>query len=314
MSAQRYRLFQVGFVVLLTIFLSCNRSSGPRRLTDFRVEFGDHNIPAQMTANGTVTAQVVVKNISQNVWPSKPNPKGLNAVNLSYHWLGRKGDIVVSDGLRTPLPNDVAPGESVSLNASIRAPQRAGKYTLDVTLVQEGVAWFPEREGDKLSVAVFVADEQPDAATSSTKELRDAVKSTKKSKRSQPLDGSGMRSSKNSLAVPTAGGKAQPPQSIGTDRPKEFGDQNARRWTVQVRSFPERESAQSLAKTLRGKKHDAYVMTAVVNGREWHRVCIGRLESRAEAEKLQQALKADDGLTQTLVITAPNRGAEQQPG
>jgi uncharacterized protein YcfL len=154
---KRCSSFQSSLVFLaLIILVGCSRSSGPRRLLEFKVEFGDNDIPAQMTARRTATADITIKNTSKNKWSSKSNDKGRNAVNLSYHWFDRKGAVVVFDGLRTPLPNDVQPGESVQLRATIQPPDRAGQYTLEVTLVQETVAWFPERNGDKLTRSVNV--------------------------------------------------------------------------------------------------------------------------------------------------------------
>ena len=153
----RRSCFQFGlFLLALFILVGCSRSSGPRRLLEFKVEFGDNNIPAQMTAGRTATADITIRNTSKSKWPSKSNEKGRNAVHLSYHWFDRKGAVVVFDGLRTPLPHDIQPGESVQLRATIQPPDRAGKYTLEVTLVQESVAWFPERDGDKLTRSVNV--------------------------------------------------------------------------------------------------------------------------------------------------------------
>ena len=65
--------------------------------------------------------------------------------------------MVVFDGLRTPLPRDLSPGESVTLRATIRAPEKAGEHVLHVTLVQERVAWFSEMDGGQLSIPVSVA-------------------------------------------------------------------------------------------------------------------------------------------------------------
>ena len=180
--------FSLVFLVLITV-IGCSRSSGPRRLLEFKVEFGDNNIPAQMTVGRRVTAEVTVKNTSKNVWPSKPNEKGRNAVNLSYHWIDRKGTVVVFDGLRTPLPKDVQPGESVQLRATIQPPDRAGQYTLEVTLVQESVAWFPERDGDKLTRSVNVINANADV---SSVPVANAVSSHERAK-NNPRRGAGSR-------------------------------------------------------------------------------------------------------------------------
>jgi hypothetical protein len=140
---------------ILVVF-GCDDSSPKLPLAGFKVEFGQHNIPAEMIVAETVSADVTIKNGSTKTWPSKPNKKGRHAVNLAYHWLDRKRQMVVFDGLRTPLPRDLGPGESVTLRATIRAPEKAGEYLLHMTMVQEGVAWFSESDGGQLSIAVSV--------------------------------------------------------------------------------------------------------------------------------------------------------------
>jgi hypothetical protein len=80
----------------------------------------------------------------------------MNAVHLSYHWLDRKRQPVVYDGLRTQLPGDLKPGESVTLKVAIRSPDKPGEYVLQMTLVQEGVAWFSDQGGGQISLPVSV--------------------------------------------------------------------------------------------------------------------------------------------------------------
>lgn len=56
-----------------------------------------------------------------------------------------------------PLPQAIAPGETVNLTIEYTAPQRAGSYTLTVDLVDQHVCWF-EQEGSKpLSIELVVA-------------------------------------------------------------------------------------------------------------------------------------------------------------
>jgi hypothetical protein len=141
---------------LALILFGCGDGSPELPLAGFKVEFGKHNIPAEMVAGETVLADITIKNASSRTWPSKPDSRGNNAVNLSYHWLDRKRQVVVFDGLRTPLPGDLKPGESVTLRATIPAPEKAGGHLLHVTLVQEGVAWFSDRDGGHLLVSVSI--------------------------------------------------------------------------------------------------------------------------------------------------------------
>jgi hypothetical protein len=149
--------FSSSTLALLAFFGCGGDSSSKLPLVGLKLEFGKHNIPTEMVAGQTVLANITIKNASSKTWPSKPDPRGRNAVNLSYHWLDRKRQIVVFDGLRTPLPSDLNPGESLTLRAAIHAPEKPGKYVLHVTLVQEGVAWFSEKDGGQLLIPVSVA-------------------------------------------------------------------------------------------------------------------------------------------------------------
>ena len=67
----------------LLIVSGCGEGSPKLPLAGFKVEFGPHNIPAEMTANEGVLADITIRNASTKTWPSKPNQKGSHAVNLS---------------------------------------------------------------------------------------------------------------------------------------------------------------------------------------------------------------------------------------
>lgn len=61
---------------------------------------------------------------------------------LAYHWLDTDGKLVELDGIRTPLPNTIMPGDSIEIIAKINPPIKSGDYYLQFDLVQEGVAWL----------------------------------------------------------------------------------------------------------------------------------------------------------------------------
>ena len=241
---------------VLAFLLACRE--GVRRLpeTGFQVEFPAHKIPSELEAGQTAAAAVSVKNISPIVWPSRPDGKGRYAVNLSYHWLGRNHETVIFDGLRTPLPRDLRPGESVELNASIQAPDKPGRYILEITLVQESAAWFSEK-GSKLVLPVRVAE----SAVSSS--------------------------------VAPAGA---PKEEKAVHAESQFGP-----WTVQLGSYAEQKVAANLAKRLRGKGYDADVTAVTVKGKELHRVRVGHLAERSDAERLRDTLKAVEKLDRGIV-------------
>jgi hypothetical protein len=125
------------FLPVLCAFFGCGGGDSPKLpAAGFKVEFGKHNIPTEMVEGETVLADVTIKNASSSTWPGHLDSRARNAVNLSYHWLDRKRQVVVFEGFRTPLPRDLNPGESVTLRSAIRAPEKAGKHVLQVTLVQ----------------------------------------------------------------------------------------------------------------------------------------------------------------------------------
>ncbi len=87
--------------------------------------------------------QLKLMNNSAETWVSS----GRNPVHLSYRWrLPESGEIVVTDGLRTTLREDVPPGASQISALQVRTPKETGSYLLEISLVQEQVAWFCDRQ------------------------------------------------------------------------------------------------------------------------------------------------------------------------
>jgi hypothetical protein len=100
----------------------------------------------------TVKIPLMVKNTSNFVWKNAGN----NPVNLSYHWLDNNGKIIIFDGERTPLPGSLPVHSLIKLNATIKLPDNPGKYTLVLTMVKEGVAWFNDKNAKPLEITVEV--------------------------------------------------------------------------------------------------------------------------------------------------------------
>ena len=86
-------------------------------------------------AGTATTARVTLENAGTVAWR--------DGIALSYHWLDDRGNPIVWDGLRTPLPV-VSPGERVSVDAAVLAPIPPGRYGFAFDLVAEGIAWFAE--------------------------------------------------------------------------------------------------------------------------------------------------------------------------
>jgi len=100
-----------------------------------------------------VLLQMKLRNRSNETWPWN----GRNPVHLSYQWRLDDGTVVIEDGLRTYLGEDVPPGTSLILPLLVRTPRQTGRFVLLVSLVQEQVAWFFNQDSDSgcyLSVAI----------------------------------------------------------------------------------------------------------------------------------------------------------------
>jgi SAM-dependent methyltransferase len=106
----------------------------------FKAYIEMENGPAALFVGQTIYQTVRLKNISSHVWPVLSR----HPVTLSYHWLTQSQEII-RDGLRTPLPCSLEPGQEIVLDCMIQAPETAGAYQLELDLVQEGISWFRDR-------------------------------------------------------------------------------------------------------------------------------------------------------------------------
>jgi hypothetical protein len=92
-------------------------------------------------AGSDIILPLRIENLGRTTWPAS----GRNSVNVSYHWLNACGEVVVFDGLRTQLPSDVESKGVAMVPLQVRAPDERGQFQLQISLVQEGVAWFVEK-------------------------------------------------------------------------------------------------------------------------------------------------------------------------
>jgi SpoIID/LytB domain protein len=119
----------------------------------FNAAFGAPALPPLLLNATTYTVTVPVTNTGVAAW----NMAGVNPIDLSYHWHDAAGTAVVWDGIRNPLPSDVAAGAAASVTAQVRTPDKAGAYTLTFDLVREGVAWFGSLGAVPLRMSAAVA-------------------------------------------------------------------------------------------------------------------------------------------------------------
>lgn len=98
-------------------------------------------------------AQVTVRNSGFLKW----SIEGKNKVRLGTHWINRDtGEVVIWDGDRGLLLEDVTHDEETAVEINIKAPDVPGRYILQYDMVYEGVAWFSEKGVIPLEVNVDV--------------------------------------------------------------------------------------------------------------------------------------------------------------
>jgi len=97
-----------------------------------------YGVPAAYVGprNATITVPVTLTNAGSLTWD--PALK----FDLAYDLFLPSGDVLVWDGARTLLSAPVAPGASVTVNATVTLPATPGSFALKFDLVQEGVSWF----------------------------------------------------------------------------------------------------------------------------------------------------------------------------
>ena len=104
-----------------------------------------------LAARETRALDVRVTNDGTHTWP--PGTLGSPQVSVSYRWHAPDGTVVVADGLRTPFPHTVWPGEATLVPVDVTAPGQPGPYVLELDLVHEHVRWF----GTPVTLSVDVA-------------------------------------------------------------------------------------------------------------------------------------------------------------
>ena len=115
-------------------------------------------VPGVARPGEILVVPVMVTNRSDGPWSATGTlDTGLYRVAVSYRWLNDRGEVVVGEGERFPLPENLPPGDSTEVTERIRVPDEPGSYRLRITLVQEGVAWFDDTaDGSAVSFQVEV--------------------------------------------------------------------------------------------------------------------------------------------------------------
>ena len=98
-------------------------------LTDFRAAIAPHAQVRSLPRASDSIVRLDITNTGDETW----HAFGRRAVYVAYHWLAADGTVVgARDGLRTSLPRDIAPRESITLDCFLRAPELSGGIVVGV--------------------------------------------------------------------------------------------------------------------------------------------------------------------------------------
>ncbi len=139
----------------------------------YAIEWIDDEIPATLVAGDTVPVTITVRNVGSLTW----RWGGGNPFRLGYHYYRNRRRLAVAPerDLRTDIPQDVAPGAAVTVNARVALPTEPGNYTLEFDLVQEGVTWFKQQQSPVLTRWITVEVPARGDATSDADALADPL-------------------------------------------------------------------------------------------------------------------------------------------
>jgi SAM-dependent methyltransferase len=151
----------------------------PREHSRFVLHKGDEPppdtlLPAQKLS-GRLGARIVIQRAAAGVRTGAPFTDALQITNtgsVTWRARGRRFGGQVTCGLkiygpdaallredlgRTPLPRDVAPGETVAIDVTVPAALAPGVYTLQYDMVVEGVTWFEFQGSPRAERTLVVA-------------------------------------------------------------------------------------------------------------------------------------------------------------
>ena len=120
-----------------------------------KITFPSSQINVSRSAVITLKAQLT--NDSLAIWRSLSNESDSRyKIQLSYRWLSSNHSPLGGFDSRIPLPYDLNPGASTSLDVTIQAPDIKGGYFLEFDLVQEYVAWFRDKGSSTSLIEIVV--------------------------------------------------------------------------------------------------------------------------------------------------------------
>lgn len=125
----------------------------------YQIEWLDVTLPERLLVGQVIHASVTVRNAGSIPWARG----GSHPFRMGYHFYRNRRLLSLSgeQNLHTDIPEDVAPGESTTIDARIALPVQPGNYTLELDLFHAGVTWFKEQGANVLTRWITVEANDP---------------------------------------------------------------------------------------------------------------------------------------------------------
>ncbi len=135
--------------------------AGPLPDEGFKAEVSIAEPPKQLRAGQVEIINIKVKNVSSVIWWQRGGEANDRSDNTFYiaagsRWLDKDGKLTSEPEGHNGIPRDLKPGEEAEMALQITAPKTPGEWTLDLDMVQEGVAWFSEKGSTTTKIKVNV--------------------------------------------------------------------------------------------------------------------------------------------------------------
>uniref|UniRef100_A0A7C1FH02 N-acetylmuramoyl-L-alanine amidase n=1 Tax=Caldilinea aerophila TaxID=133453 RepID=A0A7C1FH02_9CHLR len=129
----------------------------------YAIEWISDDLPTQLFAGQVITALVTLRNVGSLTW----RWGGGNPFRIGYRYYRNRRlmKLPPAKDLRTDIPDDVEPGQIITVQVRIALPDEPGNYTLELDLVHEGVTWFKEKGSPVLTRWLTVEAPQEERST-----------------------------------------------------------------------------------------------------------------------------------------------------
>jgi hypothetical protein len=138
-----------------------SKTPGPLPDRGFKAQVTMSDAPLQLRAGQKENITVKVKNTSDVIWWQRGGETNDRSDNKFYiavgnRWLDKDGKRTTDTEGHKGVGKDLKPGDETEVPLLITAPKEPGEYTIELDMVQEGVAWFGEKGSPTTKAKVTV--------------------------------------------------------------------------------------------------------------------------------------------------------------